>query len=230
MKRAWLFFKKTYPLLAVVIAFVWSASAIVFYRRQQTPPGTTVELRIGHWQLETGVREAFDRMAAEYAKLNPGVRIVQDAIPESTYGQWMTTQLMGGTAPDMIEVGIGVPYNVLIGFHSRYFLPLTASINQPNPYNRGNAFEDVPWRNTFKDGMRSSYVEELQEYMTVPLALFGIRAFYNKDLLRRLTGMADAPRDFQAFLAACERIKRCADEQGRPYTPIAGSAYHILGG
>ncbi len=227
MKRAWAFLKKAYPLLAVVIAFAWSASAIVFYRRQQTPPETKIELRIGHWQLETGVREAFDQMAAEYAVLNPGVRIVQDAIPESTYGQWMTTQLMGGTAPDMIEVGLGVPYNVLIGFHSRYFMPLTATVNQPNPYNQGTAFETVPWRNTFKDGMRSGYVEELQEYMTVPLAQFGVRVFYNKDLLRRLTGLEEAPRDFQSFIAACERIKQSTDEKGRPYTPVAGSSYHM---
>lgn len=227
MKRAWLFLKKAYPLLAVAVAFAWASASIVFYRRQQTPPGTKIELRIGHWQLETGVREAFDRMAAEYTELNPGVSIVQDAIPESTYGQWMTTQLMGGTAPDMIEVGSGVPYNVLIGFYNRYLMPLTDAVNRPNPYNQGTDFESTPWRNTFKDGMRNGYVEEMQEYMTVPLAQFGIRVFYNKDLLKRLTGLGEAPRDFQSFITACERIKQGADGQGRPYTPIAGSAYHI---
>ena len=38
-----------------------------------------------------------DEMAREYRKTHPNVVIVQDAIPEGTYGQWVSTQLMGGT-------------------------------------------------------------------------------------------------------------------------------------
>lgn len=141
MKAAWMFLKKAFPLLVIVVAFLWSMIAIATNRRQQSPPGTRIELRLGHWQLEAGVREGFNRMAAEYSKLHPEVHIVQDAIPEGTYGQWSTTQLMGGTAPDIIEVGLGVPYNVLLGFHSRYFVPLTAYVKQPNPYNKGTDLE-----------------------------------------------------------------------------------------
>jgi hypothetical protein len=37
-----------------------------------------------------GVRTAINRMAAEYHALHPEVHIVQDAIPEATYGQWLT--------------------------------------------------------------------------------------------------------------------------------------------
>jgi len=66
----------------------------------------------------------------------------------------------------------------------------------------------------------------LQQYMTVPLAQFGIRVFYNKDLLRKLTGLAEAPHDYRAFLQACATIRSHTDERGRPYTPIASSGYH----
>ena len=225
--KAWHFLRTYSALLVVSATFLWSVVAILMSRQTQAPADAKVVLRIGHWQLEAGVREAFDRMAQEYRKLHPGVYIIQDAIPEGTYGQWMTTQLMGGTAPDMIEVGLGLPYNVLLGFHSRYFLPLTASVNQPNPYNRGTDLEGVPWRKTYKDGMRSSYIEELQEYMLVPLAQFGIRVFYNKDLLKKLTGLDKAPGNYREFLRACETIKSRKDDRGRPYTPIAGSAYHV---
>ena len=221
------FLRRHSALVFVSAVYLWSAVAILSYRRAQTPAGVTIELRIGHWQLEAGVREAFNRMAAEYHKLHPQVFIVQDAIPEGSYGTWMTTQLMGGTAPDMIEVGLGVPYNILLGFMSRYFLPLTPYVNQPNPYNRGTNLEGVPWRKTYKDGMRNSYVDELQEYMTVPLAQYGIRIFYNRDLLRKLTGLEEAPHTYRAFLAACEKIKNSKDERGRFYTPIAGSSYHV---
>ena len=223
---AWGFLKPYSAGLAVVVAFLWSAVSIVSYRHEAVPPGTTVEIRIGHWQLEAGVRQGLDEMARQYGQLHPEVRIVQDAIPESTYAQWMTTQLMGGTAPDIIEV-MGLPYNVLLGFYSRYFVPLTAYVNQPNPYNKGTSMEGMSWRGTYKDAMRNGYVEELQEFMTVPLSQFGIRVFYNRDLLKRLTGLDEAPRSYRAFLTACETIRSRKDERGRPYTPIAGSAYHI---
>jgi raffinose/stachyose/melibiose transport system substrate-binding protein len=227
ISRAWSFLRRQFALFFVIAVFLWSALAILSARRGELPEEARIQLRIAHWQLEGGVREAFDRMAAEYCKLHPEVSIVQDAIPEGVYGTWLTTQLMGGTASDMIEIGLGVPYNVLLGYYSRYFLPLTAYVNQPNPYNRGTELEDTPWRQTYKDGMRNSYVEELQQYMTVPLAQFGIRIFYNRDLLRRLTGLDVAPADYRAFRAACERIGSQQDDRGRPYTPIASSGYHV---
>lgn len=227
MATVWRFLKPYSAGAAVVVAFLWSAVSIMTYRHQGVPPGTTVELRIGHWQLEAGVRQGLDEMARQYSLLHPEVHIVQDAIPESTYGQWMTTQLMGGTAPDIIEVGLGVPYNVILGFHSRYFVPLTAYVNQANPYNKGTSMEGMPWRATYKDAMRNGYIEELQEFMLVPLSQFSVRLFYNQDLLKRLTGMEEAPRSYRDFLAACEIIKSRKDERGRPYTPIAGSAYHL---
>ncbi|MBM4143930.1 MAG: extracellular solute-binding protein [Lentisphaerae bacterium] len=224
--RAWSFLRRNFALLFVAAVFAWSVFAIVSYRKVGMPPGAKIQLRIGHWQLEAGVREAFDRLAEEYRRLHPEVSIVQDAIPESSYGTWMTTQLMGGTAPDMIEVGSGLPYNVLLGYHSRYFVPLTPYVNEPNPYNRGTPLEGVPWQKTYKDGMRGSYVGELTQYMTVPLAQFGIRVFYNRNLLRKLTGLDEAPHDYRAFIRVCETIRGRSDEQGRPYTPITSSGYH----
>ena len=215
-----------FPLLVVAIVYFWSMGSILAYRQAQVPAGTDVVLRIGHWQLEPGVREAFNRMADAYRVQHPRVTIVQDAIPEGTYGQWMTTQLMGGTAPDIIEVGM-LNYNIILGYHSRYFVPLTTYVNQPNPYNAGTALEGMPWRKTYKDAMRGSYVEELQEYMTVTLAQFGCRIFYNRDLLKRLTGLDAPPHDYRGFLAVCEKIKSQRDARGRPYTPITSSNYHM---
>ena len=213
-------------ILVVATVYLWSMGSILSYRREQIPAGVDVVLRLGHWQLEPGVRAAFAHMADEYHHLHPNVVVVQDAIPEGTYGQWLTTQLMGGTAPDIVEVGM-LQYSVMLGYYNRYFLPLTSYANRPNPHNRGTPFEQMPWRKTFKDGMRSSYIDELQEYMTVPLAQFGCRIFYNKNLLKRLTGLDAQPHDFRAFLATCEQIKTQHDASGRPCTPISCSAYHM---
>lgn len=102
----WTKIKGYVPLAAIVIAFAWSGLSILFYRAKGPPPGAVV-VRFGHWQLEASVREGIDEMARRYRELHPNVWIVQDAIPDSVYGQWASTQLMGGTAPDIMQVEIG---------------------------------------------------------------------------------------------------------------------------
>lgn len=216
----------TYIALAVVLgAFVWSAVVIYTRRAEETAPDT-ITLRISHWQLEAGVRDAFNELAAEYQKLHPNVRIVQEAIPESTYGQWVSTQLIGGTAPDMVEMGI-LPWHLIVSYYNRYFLPLTRYVEQPNPYNAGTEFADTPLRETYKDGMRAAYIQELQEYMTIPLSQFGVRVFYNKTLLKELTGLDELPSELRAFLDVCDTISQNKNEANENYIPIAGSRFHI---
>ena len=226
MRRVWAWLRRSFALIVVLSAFVWSAAAIYSVRRKEMPAGTKIVLRIGHWQLETGVRDALNVMAAKYHELHPEVTVVQDSIPEGTYGTWLTTQLMGGTAPDMLEPGL-VMRPILLGFFLRYFLPLTAAVDRPNPYNAGTEFAGVAWRKTFKDGMRNSYVDEMQEFMSVPLAQFGVRVFYNKTLLQKLTGRSTPPKDFRDFLAVCDQIRHQHDGRGQAYIPVAGSMYHF---
>ena len=226
MMRFFRFVKTYFALIVVVLVFCWAAGAILMYRNRETPPGATV-LRIGHWQLEASVRDAINVMAAEYRKTHPNVYVVQDAIPESVYGQWASTQLMGGTAPDMVQVGSMLPANIWISYFNRYFISLSRDVNRPNPYNKGTELEDTSLRQTYKDGMRTSYVDEMQEYMSVPLSQFGVRIFYNKDLLKKLTGRDESPHEYREFLAVCKEIASHKDEKGNNYIPIAGSQYHF---
>ncbi|MBI4978733.1 MAG: extracellular solute-binding protein [Spirochaetes bacterium] len=167
-----------------------------------------ITVRLAHWQLEPGVRDGIAYMAKEYQKIHPNVRVVQNAVPESTYGQWFITQMLGGTAPDLIECALGVPYNLLIGYYMRYFTPLTDIVTQPNPYNAHNEFAKVPLRETTKDGLKTCYNNDVQEYMTIGLSQFLVRFYYNKNLLKKLTGRDTAPETWSEFLAACEKIKK----------------------
>lgn len=221
------FLKQWYALIVVVGAFAWAGLAIVSYRTEQSPPGSIV-IRLGHWQLEASVRDAIEKMAREYrAKVNPRVYVVQDAIPEGLYGQWVSTQLMGNTAPDIMQVGNFLPYPVWLAYYSRYFSPITRYVNAPNPHNAGTPLADKPLRQTYKDGMKTAYVVELQEYISVPLSQFGVRVFYNRDLMQKLTGRDEAPHNYREFLALCREIAGHRDELGRDYVPIAGSGYHF---
>ncbi|MCO6401146.1 MAG: extracellular solute-binding protein [Verrucomicrobia bacterium] len=233
MIRATFSFVRSYfALILVAATFAWSAIAIVSYRARGVPPGA-ITIRLGHWQLEASVREAIDQMAEEYRRtVNPNVYLIQDAIPEGTYGQWVSTQLMGGTAPDILQVGAMLPGNIWLSYYQRFFVPLTRTVERPNPHNVGTEHEGVPLRKTYKDGMKTAYVDEMQEYMSIPLAQFGSRMFYNKDLLKKLTGLDEPPDEYRAFLDVCEKIRAQQGDDGRFFIPIACSGYHfgMMGG
>jgi raffinose/stachyose/melibiose transport system substrate-binding protein len=214
------------PWIVIIGVFCWAVATIAV-RRTEEAPANVVTIRVAHWQLEAGVRDGLAEAAAEYEKLHPNVRIVQEAIPEATYGQWMSTQLMGGTAPDIVQAGM-VEGHLMTAFFTRYFIPLSRYVTRPNPYNVGTNLENVPLIRTFKDGMRRSFIDETQEFMTIPLALTGVRLFYNKPLLKKLTGLDEAPTDYRAFLEVCEKIRVQKQPNGQPYVAIAGSRFHYM--
>ncbi|MEK6796511.1 MAG: extracellular solute-binding protein [Spirochaetota bacterium] len=166
-----------------------------------------VTVRLAHWNLEPGAREGVNLMIKRYRELHPSVRIVQETIPESTYPQWYTTQMVGRTPADLMHEA-GVAYPLLIAYYIRYFTPLTEYVMQPNPYNRGTEFENVPLRETMKDGLRSCYNSDLQEYMTIGLAQHLVRMYYNKTLLKEITGRDEPPKTFREFIDACDAIEK----------------------
>lgn len=219
-------------------AFLWACTTVGLqdwlrngrYRAEDARIRATgaepVTLSIGHWQLEPGVRDGFNEMAAEYRKLHPNVRIVQQAIPESVYGQWSSTQFMGGTAPDLIEMGNGLPPAIVVSYYNRYCIRLTDVVNRPNPYNADNEFRLTPLRQTYKDGMLTAYNAELQDFVSIPLTQFAQRLFYNKDLYQKLTGKEKPSGNFREFMEDCRKIASQKAPDGSFYTPIVGSRYH----
>ncbi|MDX2082031.1 MAG: ABC transporter substrate-binding protein [Terrimicrobiaceae bacterium] len=207
-----------FPLIVVGAALAWASVSIWQHRVHENPPGTIV-IRIGHWQLEAGVREAIEAVARDYEKLHPNVRIVQDAIPDQVFAQWINTQLVGGTAPDLVEAGGLMAPPLWLNLQRRYLVPLTRYYARPNPYNAGTDLEGVPLTQTLKGG--NAVVPELQENMEISLSRVSVRLFYNRDLLRRVTGLETPPSDLGGFVEMCRKI------QAAGVIPVVGSSYHF---
>jgi len=207
----------------LALCFVISLGRIAMLRLgERTESGDKViEIRLAHWQLEGGIRESITAMAAEYMKLHPGVRITQISIPERIYPNWVITQLVGGTAPDLIQVGYGSTDERL----ARYFVPLTDLAQSPNPYNKGTRLENTPLRDTFSDGMEGGFNPNLLEYYAVPLTGFSIRLYVNQDLLQEITGSKKLPETYEELIELAKRVKEFSRNQ-RPIIPIAGSRYN----
>lgn len=208
----------------IVVAFVVSLSQIRTSTKDLFDE-SKINLRISHWQLELGYREALQEVIDEYQKLHPNVRIYQVAVSERFYGQVINTNLVGGTAPDLMEMGFSTMAQQ-DQYLARFFEPMSTHIAKPNPYNKGTSLETLAWRNTFFDGLRSFYRPVLQDYYGVGMSLFTIRVFYNKDLFRTVLGTDEPPKTFAAFMNSCRAIRDYAKKENLPLVPIAGSSYN----
>jgi ABC-type glycerol-3-phosphate transport system substrate-binding protein len=203
--------------LLVLGLFGYSVVHVLATRRAAEPPDVAT-IRIGHWLMHAGMREAFDEAIADYEKLHPGVRIEQIAVPLRTYAAWTRTRLIGGTAPDI--TGMLTLNEDLI---ARYFLPLTEEVDQPNPYNTGTPLEGLPWRETFVDGLLAmrALTPTSGEICGVNLQINTLRLYYNRELLRAVTGGDEPPADFAALLALGPQVEAFNQRTGRRIVPIA---------
>jgi ABC-type glycerol-3-phosphate transport system substrate-binding protein len=202
-------------LLSVFAGSAWH----VFNRQQRLTKPDLIEIQLGHWLLHTGMREAFDSAITGYQQLHPNVRITQIPVPVRSYAAWSRTQLVGGTAPDI--TGMLTLNEELI---SRYYLPLTPWLDQPNPYNAGTELAHVAWRETFIDGLSAmrNLTPTSGEVCGVTLQLNSLRLFYNEGLLRKLTGSAAPPADFAALMQIGRQVAAYNTRTGSRLVTIAG--------
>jgi raffinose/stachyose/melibiose transport system substrate-binding protein len=107
----------------------------------------------------------------------------------------------------------------------RYFQPISAEVDRPNPYDRGTPEEGRPWRATFIDGMNGpdGYLRTLHEYYAPTIAMFTMRIFYNRTLLREITGNDSPPRTWREFLALCDAVRAHGRARGRLLFPLSNS-------
>ena len=212
-------FRAKYVALALLGAAYAIAAIKVFRHTTEEIRSDRVTIRMCQWQLESGVREAFETIIRRYEQLNPRVHVVQIAVPDRAYLPWVQTQMVGGTGPDIVEYSWPWPDT------ARNFAPISAEVQLPNPYNRGTPLEGVPWRDTFIDGMTSpdNYVQTLSQYYGVSMTTGQGRIVYNRDLLKKITGRDAAPQTYREFLAICGEIRAYAKAHGLNLVPLANS-------
>jgi raffinose/stachyose/melibiose transport system substrate-binding protein len=248
---AWQKFANRFALVLLIGTFVVSLAHVMIRGRTVSTDSGKEVLTLAHWQLEPGVRRGFELGAQKFNEMRrandlPEIVFKQLPITEKGYGQWVTTQLMGGTAPDLIEMGLGLPWAVWLNYRARYFVPITQEIMKPNRFNKDFVFDvgskkvpgdQIPWKETYIDSMGRP-IWELQEYYDIGLSTFSQRLFYNRELLKKLTAelaaqgkwpraIEEPPQDLRAFFELCDAMAELKDERGRPYLPLAGSAYQF---
>lgn len=200
--------------MGVVILIIAFGFSVLRYRaiREQLNLGaekegarTTNVVRVLHWQLEPGYREALQWAMDEYNALphvkEAGVKVIQLAIPERVYSQFLNVHLISGTAPDICVKGM----SSMVGDSSataRFFDPISEFVGGPNPYNQkeylkpgisdelATFLQTAAWSDTFSDGMAAGWDAANQDYYAVPISSWGtVRVFYNKTLVKAIKEM-----------------------------------------
>ncbi|MCC6416435.1 MAG: extracellular solute-binding protein [Opitutaceae bacterium] len=213
-----------------MILFGYASWQVLRRGQEELDPKIEV-VRFAHWQLEPGVREAFDQISRDYMALHPHVRIVQMPIAGRVWRQWLRTQLVGGSPPDLIEIA---NYEVSDEMLARYFTPLTAPLEEKNPYNADEPdLRDMSWRRSFSaelvpEDLVHYYSPNLLEYYAVPNAMVTVRIFYNRDIIKAALGEDRVPQTYQEFVHWCEAVRDYAQRSGKPIMGLAGSWFNAL--
>jgi len=212
--------------IALIILMTAYGISLFHIARQQSKEMSPEEgegtlIRIVHNIKDTRVESAFAELARLYEEKNPGKIVRIQAIPERAYDQWITTQFLGGTAPDIVQTMDR--FGRWSTLAQEHLVSLSGVINEPNPYNGGTPMEGVSLRDTYIDGMEGGYFPHLMEFYSFPLTLNTSRIFYNKELLHAATGNDAPPRDFQEWLRILEEIRNYAKSKNRVLYPMAVS-------
>lgn len=212
------FFRNGVGLALIAVVFAYSVWHVFTGGRPKDEAGRTT-IRVGHWLMHAGMREAFDEAARDYESLHPDVKVEQIAVPIRSWSAWVRTQLIGGTAPDLTGQ-LTLDEEML----SRHFLPLDEHLGRPNSYNAGTPLAGVPWRDTFTDGLDAVRVlnSNSGEITGVYLQVNSLRLFYNKRLLRLVTGSDTPPANYAELRALRDKVDRFNATRGTSLEPIAG--------
>ena len=224
-------------ILMLLGAFGWSMARVMTIHHELNDP-SVITLRISHWQLESGFREAMQAVITDYEQMHPGIRIVQMPVTEKVYAQWLNVNLIADNAPDLVEMGQSRMATTGDNI-AKYFRPISREMEEINPYNAPQYLEDLadadpklrnrlstaPWRETVVDGMRGGYRAELQDYFCVSTSFFTVRMFYNKDMFKEVLGSEAPPTSLNELFMMSEKLRAYAKAKGTVIDPIAGSSY-----
>lgn len=100
--------KSSYIALALLVVAYLASVVSQFRVEQEIKPQDAEVIYLVHWHLESGFREALEVVIADFEafheRLGRRVKVIPRAIPHQYYDPWLNTNLVGGTAPDIMEI------------------------------------------------------------------------------------------------------------------------------
>jgi raffinose/stachyose/melibiose transport system substrate-binding protein len=148
--------------------------------------GDKVTISFIHWRGEDV--KTFNSIIEKFEQENPNIKVNMDVYPSEQYQQIAQAKLLDGTTGDVFAALPGAQFESMA--KAGLFVDLT---NQPFVAN----YEPNLIKAGAKDGKQ----------LALPLQLVYNMPIYNVDMFKKL-GITEIPKDWDGFLAMCEKIKQ----------------------
>lgn len=138
---------------------------------------------------------------AAYQRLHPGVKIKIVSLPPGDPTVYEESVLAAGTAPDVLSPSY--TQQVFSDLPKHTWLDLTAYLQQPDPYIKGNKH----WIDSMVPAINAQNSFEGSHYYVISWSAQDAMFFYNKDIFKK-AGIAQPPTTWAELLADSARIKK----------------------
>jgi len=149
---------------------------------------------------------ALDVLAREWEELHPGVEMGFYVFTGDDYWGWLSTQLIGGTGPDMFWIATPAQY-----VDEGKVLPLNDYLEMPNKYDGSGA---KSWKDTFRSPFETAFSLKML-YAGIPLDLVATGVYCNVDMFKEvgidlkteIDPMLGSPKDWSTLFEWCKKFK-----------------------
>ena len=143
--------------------------------------------------------KAFWEVQKEYEQLNPNVQIEFLENLPSGYEEWFSTQMTGGTAPEIVWYQRGY---IQRDYQKGWLSSLSNELdNTANPYTPGNK----AWYDIFQEPVIESGRAPNDEIYMITGDIVGTGIFYNKDIFAEVG--VEVPETWDDFLQVQAKVK-----------------------
>jgi ABC-type glycerol-3-phosphate transport system substrate-binding protein len=144
--------------------------------------------------------DVWNDIAKSYMESHPGtsIKLQTQFFPGvEQHRTWVTTQLIGGTAPDVLMTRYIWDQEDL---KKNLLVDLTPYYKKETAYSGGKT-----WESTFPKAVLAQLVGDNGTYASVPTYINSVRIVYNKDLFAR-AGIKEIPKTWNEFLDAQAKL------------------------
>jgi len=150
---------------------------------------------------DTTEKEAWQSIAQSYMDKNPNVKInmeIQNFGGVEQHRTWVTTQLIGGTAPDIFMTRRVWDQEDL---NKGQLVDLTPYFAEVSPYLNDQSLEQ-----TISPSVLAQLIGAKKQYASVPTFVDVVRVLYNKDLFDK-AGITQLPQTWNEFMDAQAKLQ-----------------------
>lgn len=194
--------------IALLLCMLLIVSSLVFSGAQGEASGEKTTVRMYAQGLTPRERLESDRVdppqamwevQKEYEQLNPNVQLEFLENLPSGYMEWFTTQMTGGTAPEIVWYQRGF---IQRDYQKGWIASLSNELdNTANPYTPGNK----KWYDAFQEPVIESGRAPNDEIYMITGDIVGTGIFYNKDIFAEVG--IDVPETWKDFMQVQAKVK-----------------------